>query len=154
MGVLDFLSSANPVASVAKGAVEGFLSSAGTFAKDVRAAITGQSILDPTRQAELAAAAQQLEGELVKGQLVINLAEAQSDSLFKGGWRPAVGWVGVLALLYMFLLRPLLPWCVSVFGVQGVPALPAIETGDLFYLLTGMLGFGAMRSFDKMKGTS
>ena len=31
-------------------------------------------------------------------QLEINKAEAQSGSLFKGGWRPAVGWTCALDL--------------------------------------------------------
>ena len=31
--------------------------------------------------------------ELARGQLEINKAEAASGSLFKGGWRPFIGWV-------------------------------------------------------------
>ena len=37
-------------------------------------------------------------------------AEAQSGSLFIGGWRPAVGWVCVLGLAYQFLAFPMLAW--------------------------------------------
>ena len=31
--------------------------------------------------------------EIALGQLEVNKAEAASGSLFKGGWRPGIGWV-------------------------------------------------------------
>ena len=39
-------------------------------------------------------------------QLEINKAEAASGSLIKGGWRPFVGWICGIALLYHFILSP------------------------------------------------
>jgi len=45
-----------------------------------------------------------IEVELVKGQLEINKAEAQHKSVFVTGWRPAIGWVGAIALGYQFIL--------------------------------------------------
>ena len=39
-------------------------------------------------------------------QLEINKAEAASGSLFKGGWRPFVGWVCGIAFAYHFVLQP------------------------------------------------
>ena len=41
-------------------------------------------------------------------QLEVNKAEAASSSLFKGGWRPFVGWTCGIALLYHFLLQPII----------------------------------------------
>ncbi len=37
---------------------------------------------------------------LVQGQLDINKIEAASTNWFVAGWRPAVGWIGALALAY------------------------------------------------------
>lgn len=90
--------------------------------------------------------------EVARGQMEINKVEAASPGLFKGGWRPAAGWVCVIGLGYTFLLRPILPWVVSVAGLAEVPELPPIETMDLMVLLSGMLGLGGMRSFERARG--
>lgn len=90
--------------------------------------------------------------EVARGQMEINKVEAASAGVFKGGWRPAAGWVCVIGLGYTFLLRPILPWVVSVAGLAEVPELPPIETMDLMVLLSGMLGLGGMRSFERVRG--
>lgn len=87
---------------------------------------------------------------LALAQLEVNKVEAGTD-LFRGGWRPAVGWVCVLGLGYQLVLRPLLPWAVKVCGAD-VPDLPSIDTETLMVLLTGMLGLGGLRTFEKVKG--
>ncbi len=42
---------------------------------------------------EIATMSDQHAQEALMGQLEINKAEASSGSLFKGGWRPFIGWV-------------------------------------------------------------
>jgi hypothetical protein len=87
---------------------------------------------------------------LALGQMEINKVEAQTD-LFRGGWRPATGWCCVAGLLYQFILQPVLPWVVALLGAE-VPPLPAIDNETLLVLLTGMLGLGGLRSFERVKG--
>jgi Protein of unknown function (DUF3154). len=90
--------------------------------------------------------------ELAKGQLDVNKVEAASPSLFVSGWRPAVGWVCVLAYGFNYLFMPLLNWTARFFD-PSAPAIVALETGELTTLLFGMLGIGTLRTIEKIKST-
>ncbi len=105
-----------------------------------------------------AKAKQELTLELVKieaqqniAQVELNKQEAQHTSLFVAGWRPFIGWVSGFALAWTFLLHPLLVWVATVCGYTGT--FPELNTDPLMTLVMAMLGIGAMRSFDKFKGT-
>ena len=91
--------------------------------------------------------------ELAKGQIEINKAEAASGSVFKGGWRPFIGWVCGIAFAYHFVLQPLLLFIVVTFGVT-LPTLPEFDMSTLLPVLGGMLGLGSLRSFEKYKGVT
>jgi len=88
--------------------------------------------------------------ELAKGQLAINVEEAKSPNIFVSGWRPAVGWVCVLAYAFNYLIMPLANWLVK-FGDVNAPAIVALDTGELTTLLFGMLGIGTLRTVEKLK---
>ena len=84
-------------------------------------------------------------------QAEVNKVEAANPNVFVSGWRPFAGWVCGAGLAYTFILRPLLPWVVNLFGAT-VPELPAIDGDALMTLLFGMLGLGTLRSVEKIKG--
>jgi len=89
--------------------------------------------------------------DLALGQIEVNKIEAASGSVMGRTWRPAVGWVCVIALAYSFVLRPILSPFVAKF--LGAP-LEAVAMGELMVLLMGMLGLGGMRSFEKVQGVT
>ena len=84
-------------------------------------------------------------------QLEINKAEAASGSLFKGGWRPFIGWTSGMAFAYHFVLQPLLVFVLTASGVD-LPELPEFDMSTLLTVLGGMLGIGGLRSYEKTKG--
>lgn len=84
-------------------------------------------------------------------QAEIDKIEASSPSLFKSGWRPAVGWVCVLGLAYGLLGQPLLAW---ISTIRKWPVPPTLDMGTLVTLLFAMLGIGVMRTTEKLQGAS
>jgi hypothetical protein len=89
--------------------------------------------------------------DLAKGQLDINKVEAASTNWFIAGWRPAVGWVGVFALAYAAILNPVGQFAAEViWNYKG--AFPVIDTTVTMQLLFGLLGLGAYRTIEKVKG--
>jgi|TARA_Y100000033_G_scaffold12253_1_gene11386 hypothetical protein len=100
---------------------------------------------------EIATMAERHGQEAMLAQLEINKAEAASGSLFKGGWRPAVGWVCAIAFAYHFVLQPLLIFGLSYAGLD-TPPLPEFDVGTLLPVLGGMLGIGTLRTYEKQKG--
>ena len=84
-------------------------------------------------------------------QLEINKAEASSGSIFKGGWRPFIGWTSGVAFAYHFVLQPLLVFVLTASGVD-LPDLPEFDMSTLLTVLGGMLGIGGLRSYEKTKG--
>ena len=109
--------------------------------------------------AEKAKAQMEIQNQLMQaaiaesqGQLEVNKAEAQSQSVFVSGWRPAIGWVCAFGFAFQFFLVPVVGWISALIGAE-IP-LPAIDTESLYSLTMGMLGMGALRSFEKWKGVT
>ena len=94
---------------------------------------------------EIATMAERHANELAKGQLEVNKVEAAHKSLFVAGWRPSIGWCCSLGRLYHVLIAPIAGIWVEV---------PEIDSSLLMTTMTGMLGLGAMRSYEKTKGVS
>ena len=102
---------------------------------------------------ELATMADTHAQQLALAQVQVNLEEAQSSSVFKGGWRPFVGWVCGIALLYHFIFTPCILFGGALLGIN-IPPLPAFDMSSLLTVLMGMLGLGGLRTFEKTKGVS
>ena len=92
---------------------------------------------------ELSTMAEKHAQELAKGQLAVNQTEAAHKSLFVAGWRPAIGWICGFALLYSTIISPILGIWFTV---------PPVDGSLLTSVLMGMLGLGAMRTAEKVKG--
>jgi hypothetical protein len=89
--------------------------------------------------------------DLALAQIQVNAAEAASGSLFKGGWRPFIGWTCGLAFFYHFVGQPVAVFIMTVTGTE-VPPLPEFDMGTLLTVLGGMLGIGGLRTYEKQKG--
>lgn len=87
--------------------------------------------------------------QVMLAQIGVNKTEAESAGTYKGGWRPAIGWTCVAGLSYTYVAQPLLAW---VALMKQVPVPPTLDIFDLMILLGGMLGFGGMRSFERIRG--
>lgn len=98
---------------------------------------------------------EELEAEIQRArmQVDVNIEEAKSGSLFRGGWRPFAGWVCGLGLLYSVLLQPIVTGLVRATVPEMVAfSMPDVDTSVLMTLLLGMLGLGGMRSFERATG--
>lgn len=93
--------------------------------------------------------------DLAKAQAAINQQEAASNSLFVAGWRPFVGWCCGAAFAYAFVLQPLAVFLLTACHVPIDPkTLPQLDISSFMPVLLGMLGLGAMRSYEKVNGAS
>lgn len=114
--------------------------------------ILNKFVPDPEARAE---AEQQLRDGLLswdRAQTEINKAEAMHRSIFVAGWRPWIGWICGLSLFYHAIVLPLILLWVAVTGTE-VP-LPDFDNTLLTTVLMGMLGFGGLRTYEKLKGVT
>lgn len=125
--------------------------------------VVGSFKADPTKalelQAQLAQAEQALKAKLVdqiSQQIAVDQAEAESKSMFVAGWRPWIGWICGAALLIQYIVAPMANWAFVLAGKKDLQ-FPGVNINALWPLITGMLGFGGFRTYEKVKaapGTS
>jgi len=102
---------------------------------------------------------QKIEAGLIQGQIDTNISEAKHMNVFVAGWRPAIGWIGALAMAYQFVAYPLLVWGWASMQAAGwisetmLPP-PMLNADALWVILTGMLGIAGLRSVEKVKGVA
>ncbi|MEJ0006651.1 MAG: 3TM-type holin [Steroidobacteraceae bacterium] len=112
-----------------------------------------QHLIDITNQQQqaLAAAVAQVDA----AQSATNLAEAQSASIFKSGWRPAIGWVcaGALALNYWpRAIAGVTMWVIQCYHSGALAPYPDLGVMDLLGLTASLLGMSTLRSVEVQKG--
>lgn len=101
---------------------------------------------------EMQAALMKYAAEQGAQQAEINKAEAQHSSIFVAGWRPMLGWTCASAFAFIYVIAPVVTWIAALNG--AAITLPKFDVDALMSLTLGMLGLGAMRSFDKWRGTA
>ena len=97
----------------------------------------------------------EIEAELSKKQMDINLADAKSTATGFGGimqrsWRPLIGMSCALAIAWEFVIKQFLVFILAAFSIQHNP-LPELDMSTLFPLVTALLGMAGLRSFEKSK---
>lgn len=102
---------------------------------------------------EIATLAEKQSHAIAMAQIEVNKVEAASNSIFKSGWRPFIGWTCGVAFSYHFVLQPLLIFILTYAGYP-VPELPEFDMASLMTVLGGLLGLGGLRTFEKYKGIS
>jgi len=110
--------------------------------------IIGRFIADPQKKAEAQLEVMKLQLAPDLAQISANTAQASNENLFVSGPRPAIMWICAIALGFAYIITPILG---TFLPEARIPHFPIEEMINLVYAL---LGLGAMRSFDKMKGTT
>jgi len=124
--------------------VKGIGEAAGSLVSGIGSLInTIKGTVSPDKQAELIAQAQALEAQAMNAQAKVNEIEAASPNLFIAGARPAILWIGALVILYSYIIAPVL----KTFGAP----VPEIQLGDLWPVITGILGLSGYRTYEKSK---
>ena len=82
----------------------------------------------------------------------INLADANSGSLFRGGWRPFAGWTCAYAVFYQYIIVPHLLWVLTLLHYKLEVPPPTLD-GNLWELFMGLLGMAGLREVGKIKGS-
>ena len=114
-----------------------------------------QYIPSPAEQAkfqrEVESKMQDALSKSLEFQAQITLEEARSESLFKSGWRPLLGWGASIALLWSVVAAPTVAWILNMIGHTDV-GLPQIPSDMVLNLVLTLLGVAGMRSYEKAKG--
>lgn len=138
------------------------LGDVGSLFTGIREAITGEKIKDPVEVAKIELQLTALEQRLTEGQIEVNKIEASSAHWFVASWRPAIGWVAVSALFFMYTVKAFVMtaiWtyqCYLIISTNGafatLPLFPELGAMDILGLVGSMLGVAGMRSWEKSQG--
>lgn len=107
-------------------------------------------LLDMQQKGELA----QLDAELktTLAQIQVNDDEARSESLFKSGWRPFIGWTCGVSCAWNWLGISVVKFLCSLdhLAINIAPA----DVSQMWPLLAGLLGIGTLRTVEKLQGAN
>jgi len=146
------------------GLIDFKLGDVGNIFTSLREAWTGEKIVDPVQLAKIDLQLSELEQMANQGQISINRVEAAHKNIFVAGWRPFIGWVCGIAIMYAFVLQPLLEWATAIFHftvevktmVEGKEVIenvlisaPKLQVDTLYQLVLAMLGMAGLRTYEK-----
>lgn len=108
---------------------------------------------------ELELRAKEIDQSIDLAQIEVNRVEAQHSSVFVAGARPAILWVGAIAMAWTFIAHPMLVWAWAILQANGyIPAglqpPPTLDSEALWVIVSGILGLGGFRTFEKTKGVA
>lgn len=97
----------------------------------------------------------QMSGELAQltAQTDINKEEAKHASIFVAGWRPFIGWVCGAACAWNWVGISVAE-TIAGFILTTPPVLRHADLTEMMPVLLGLLGLGAMRSYETVKGVA
>lgn len=121
---------------------------------DIGGKVIDRVFPDPLQaaQAKLEMFKLQQSGDLAQmtGQMEIDKVEAASTNWFVAGGRPFIMWVCGAACSWNWVGLPMAKFACSYFG-HPVNLAPA-DVSEMMPVMMGILGLGAYRSFEKVKG--
>ncbi len=94
----------------------------------------------------------ELEKEIVslnKAQIELNKVEAAHENVFVSGWRPFIGWACGVALIYHFLIEPIIQYILIISGSDFKT--PEFDFSQLSTIVMAMLGMSSLRTYEKTK---
>jgi len=93
------------------------------------------------------------EQDLKLAQIEVNKAAAGSDSVFVAGGRPFIIWVCGLGFSMNFLVAPVATFIAQISGYPEI-VFPQADLTIMLPVLTGLLGLGGLRTYEKIKGVA
>jgi len=84
--------------------------------------------------------------DAVMGQVEVNNTQAKHPSIFVAGARPSIMWICAAGLAINTIVYPI--------AAIWVSDMPLVDSTLLYPVLMGMLGLGAMRSYEKNSGVA
>ena len=85
--------------------------------------------------------------ETMNKQAMINMIEAQSSSIFKSGWRPALAWICVFFFFWNYGVVVVL----TTLGIE-TPIVDVKEPMSVLYALLGIAGYRTIEKLKKVEG--
>ena len=123
---------------------------------DLAKDLVGRFFPDKTEQEKgqmaLILATMQNQMAMNQGQMDINKVEAANPNFFVSGWRPWVGWVCGSACAWNWVGLPVANFLATAFK-HPLNVAPADLT-QMLPVLLGMLGMGALRTYEKTQGVA
>ena len=132
-------------------------SSLGSFAKDLRTAITGKEPISAEKAAEISLKIQELEISIETARISVMLAEASSSDKWTSRARPSFLYLFYFVLVALVIIAPFIgiffPIGMSQFYVNVKVGFEAIPEPMWWVFCTGYLGYTAARQYGKVKGS-